>query len=336
MSYHQHPTKGAGWWRVYHRPEGRRGKQQVITFEGSEEEARALDLSLKQEPRSRKYPDLFPKIIDTIDEYIRHYSLEHLDTTNVTRSLRRWSRYVGQLRFNEITEDLIERYKHDRIDLGILPTTINKELSALCGLLKWGKKKGYCAALPEFDRFGAKKTKAPFPDVPTRSEVLALINAMIWPRCGFFACLYFGGLRAGEAKGLRREDVHLDRRLMIVRGKGNKQRVVPIVRELAPWFERRLPEVGPGDLVWTSARGHAMSDLDKMVEFAKRRAGITRRIYPHLLRHAYGTHATMAGVGLRALQNAMGHTSSHTTEIYTTLGHNAIIDEITGKFGTCV
>jgi site-specific recombinase XerD len=336
MSYHQHPTKGPGWWHIYHRPDGHKGKQRTITFEGSEEEARELDVSLKQAPKSKKYPVIFPKISDTIDEYIRHYSLEHLDTTNITRSLRRWSRYVGQLRFNEVTEVILERYKHDRLDIGIKPTTINKELSALRGLLKWGKKKGYCAAVPEFERFGAKKTRAPLPDVPTREEVLALINSMIWPRCGFFACLYFGGLRAGEAKGLRREDVHLDRRLMIVTGKGNKQRVVPIVNELVPWLEKRLPEVSPGALVWTSARGHAMSDLDKMIDFAKVRAGISRRIYPHLLRHAFGTHSTMAGVGLRALQTAMGHTSSHTTELYTTLGHNAIIDEITGKFGVGV
>ncbi len=76
-----------------------------------------------------------------------------------------------------------------------------------------------------------------------------------------------------------------------------------------------------------------MSDLDKMIDLAKARAGITRRIYPHLLRHAFGTHATMGGVNLRTLQIAMGHTSSHTTEIYTTLGSNAIIDELTGKFG---
>jgi site-specific recombinase XerD len=334
MSYHQHPTKGPGWWRVFHRPDGRNGKQQVISFEGSEEDARALDVSLKQSPKSKKYPDLFPKIIDTIDEYIKHYSLEHLDTTNVTRSLRRWSKYVGQLRFNEVAESILERYKHDRLDVGIKPTTINKELSALCGMLKWGKKKGFCVVVPEFDRFGAKKTKSPLPDVPTRAEVLALINAMIWPRCGLFACLYFGGLRAGEARGLRREDIHLDRRLMIVTGKGNKQRVVPIVNELAPWLEKRIKEVSPGCLMWTTAKGAPLVDLDKIIEWAKVRAGINRRIYPHLLRHCYGVHSTMAGVNLRSLQIAMGHSSSHTTEIYTRLGNSAIIDEITGKFGT--
>jgi len=332
MSYNAHPTKGHGWWQIRHRPDGYKGKQEVIAFEGSEEAARALDVSLKQAPRSKKYPNLFPIISDTIEEYSKHYSLEHLDITNVTRNLNRWKKYVGRLRFVEVTDRILEQYKHDRLSLNIKPTTINKELSALSGIMKWAKKKGYCAAIPDFDRFGAKKTKSPLPDVPTRAEVLALINSMIWPRCGFFACLYYAGLRAGEAKGLRREDVHLDRRLMIVTGKGNKQRVVPIVNELLPWLEKRLNEVAPGELVWTSSRGHAMSDLDKMIDFAKARSGITRRMTPHLLRHAFGTHSTMAGVNLRTLQIAMGHTSSHTTEIYASLSTNAIIDELIGKF----
>lgn len=333
MSVLPHPTKGPGWFQVRSRPDGYKGKEVVIVVQG-EEKAHAIDQQVKRSPRGGgRSPLAFPIINDTIPDYIKYYSLEHLDTTNITRSLRRWGRYVGKLRFNAVNSTYLERYKHDRLDLGIKPTTINKELSALCGLLKWGAKKGYCSAPTFFERFGAKKTKSPLPDVPTREEVLAIINAMVWPRCGLFACLYFGGLRSGEAKGLRKEDVHLGRRLMIVTGKGNKQRVVPIVDALVPWLQKRLAEVSAGSLVWTTKTGKRLEDLDKIIELAKVRAGVTRRIYPHLLRHAYGTHATMAGVGLRALQNAMGHTSSHTTEIYTTLSNSAIIDEITGKFG---
>lgn len=332
MSVRPHPTRGPGWWQVWHRPNGRKGKNECIAFEGTEEQAAEFDHRLKRSKKTNKKAAEFPYIRDKIIEYIAYYSLDHLDKSNVTRHLFRWSKYVGNLFFSDVSEMHVERFKHDRLAAGIKPTTINKELSALCGMLKWGAKKRYCNRPDFFERFSAKKTKAPLPDVPTRAEVLALINSMIWPKCGFFACCYFGGLRAGEAKGLRSEDVHLDRRLMIVTGKGNKQRVVPIVGELEPWLKKRLAEVESG-LLWTSRTGKRMSGLNKTIEWAKGRSGITRRIYPHLLRHAYGTHATMAGVGLRALQNAMGHTSSHTTEIYTTLGSNAIIDEITGKFG---
>jgi len=333
MSYRPHPTKGPGWWQIWSRPNGRKGKQRVILFYGTEAEASAADQESKLAAISKKkVVTICPYIRDTINDYLSYYSLEHLDTTNVTRHLFRWRRYVGNLLFPEVNASHVEQFKHDRIDAGIKPTTINKELSALCGLLKWAAKKGYCQQPTFFERFGNKKTKAPLPDVPTRAEVLALINSMIWPKCGYFACLYYAGLRAGEAEGLRAEDVHLDRRLMIVRGKGNKQRVVPIVDELMPWMVKRLAEVKSG-ILWTTRSGRPMTETQAAVRWAKERAGITRRIYPHLLRHAFGTHSTMAGVGLRALQNAMGHTSSHTTEIYTTLSTNAVIDEITGKFG---
>ena len=331
MSYNPHPTKGPGYWQIWQRPNGRKGKRKVIVFEGTEEQARQLDIDLRNAAK-RTLPTVFPKIIDKINEYIEYYSLEHLDTSNVTRHLNRWGRYVGQLYFNAVSAAHVERFKHDRIAAGIKPTTINKELSALCGLLKWGKKKGFCDDPKFFERFGAKKTKAPLPDVPTRAEVLALINSMIWPKCGYFACLYYAGLRAGEAEGLKAEDVYLDRRLMIVTGKGNKQRVVPIVDELLPWLTKRLKEVQSG-ILWTTRSGKRMTEPRKAMQFAMVRAGITRRMYPHLLRHAFGTHSTMMGVNLRSLQIAMGHTSSATTEIYTTLGHNAVIDEITGKFG---
>jgi len=334
MSVRRHPTN-RNLWQVWYKsgPVGHKKSQCVVV--DSEEEAYAADAKLKKQSPGRKQIVLCPVVDSVISEYIGHYSLEHLDTTNVTRSLNRWRSYVGKLQFPEIGEGIIDRYKHDRLNLGIKPTTINKELSALAGLLKWAAKRRYCDSPDFIDRFTAKKTKAPLPDVPTREEVLALINCMIWPKCGLFACLYFAGLRAGGSKGLRAEDVHLDRRVMIVTEKGNKQRVVPIVDELIPWLRRRINEVGTG-LLWTTRNGKQIDDLDKIIEWAKKRAGITRRMTPHLLRHAYGTHATMAGVNIRTLQYAMGHSSSTTTEIYTTLGNNAIIDEITKKFGKII
>ena len=334
MSVLPHPTH-AGWYHVRYRPDGYKGKERVITVKEGEEEAHRIDQQIKQSSRGSRPIVAYPIISDTILDYIKYYSLDHLDTTNVTRSLRRWSRYVGQLQFNSVNSAHLEQYKHDRLKIEIKPITINKELSALCGLLKWGARKGYCSQPTFFERFSNKKTKSPLPDVPTREEVLALINSMIWPRCGLFACLYFGGLRAGEAKGLRAEDVHLSRNLLIVTGKGNKQRVVPIVDELVPWLKKRLQEVDSG-LLWTTRTGKRLNDLDNIIHWAQKRAGITRRMYPHLLRHAYGTHSTMAGVNIRSLQYAMGHSSSATTELYTTLGSNAIIDEIRGKFGKLI
>jgi site-specific recombinase XerD len=299
---------------------------------GGLERAHVLDQKIKQTSRVGKKLTAIPEVNEKITDYIHYYSLEHLDITNITRHLSRWRGYVGKLCFDEINETHIERYKHDRLDSDIKPISINKELSALSGLLKWAHKKGYGRKNDCIEFFPRKKTKSPLPDVPTREEVLALINSMIWPKCGLFACLYFGGLRASEAKFLTAEAIHLDAKYMIVTGKGNKQRAVPIVHDLHPWLQKRIDEIGPTGLMWTTSKNKPITDLKGIIYWAKKRAGITRRIYPHLLRHAFGTHATMDGVNLRSLQYAMGHTTSATTEIYTTLGNSAVIEELTQKF----
>ena len=333
MSVNKHPTNHE-WYQVRHRPNGAKGKVEVITVKkGGIEQARQLDKIFKSAPKKRnRGVEAYPIISDEIENYIKFYSLEHLDTTNIKRSLYRWCNYVGKLFFNNVNVSHVENYKHDRIEEGIKPITINKEVGALAGLIKWGASKGYCQQPNFFTYFPAKKTKSPLPDVPTREEVLALIHSMIWPKCGLFACLYFAGLRANESRLLTVEDIHLEQRYMIVTGKGNKERPVPIVDELYPWIEKRLTEIETGYL-WTTRNGKPIDDLKRIIYLAKERAGIKRRMYPHLLRHAFGTHSTMSGVGIRSLQYAMGHTTSTTTEIYTTLSNSAVIQEITQKFG---
>ena len=74
-----------------------------------------------------------------------------------------------------------------------------------------------------------------------------------------------------------------------------------------------MTEVEEGYL-WTTRNDRPITDLKKIVKLAIERAGLTRHIYPHLLRHAFGTHATMSGVNIRTLQKVMGHTSVRTTD----------------------
>lgn len=333
MSVEPHPTH-QGWWRIRYYPNGRKGKEEIIVLKDGYtwEEAKEWELRARREARGGATLETFPTIEQALPHYIEYYKLDHIAPGPVVRYLDTlWRPAIGKLKFGAINAAVIERYKHARLRAGIKPTTINKELSAMSGFLKWAKKKGYCHAV-EVERFPEKMCKAPLPDVPTREEVLALIDGMIWPKCGLFACLYYGGLRKSEATMLRVEDVYLDRSIMIVLGKGNKQRVVPVVDDLRPWLVKRLSEVDTGYL-WTTRGGLPITDLKKIIKLAKQRVGLRRHIYPHLLRHAFGTHATMAGVNLRTLQNVMGHTTSKTTEIYTTLSNEAIIEEVRGKFG---
>ncbi len=331
MSVNPHPTK-QGYFQIRLYPHGKKGGQKVFAYKGTREEALLHQARLKASFTVQHQPSIIPQVKEAIPHYLQYYKMSHLAPGNVARYLELWKPYVGNLTFNLVTVLIIENYKRDRLKLNIKPVSINKELSALSGLLKWAKKKGYCSRIPEVERFPEKMCRPPLPDVPTREEVLALIDGMIWPKCGLFACLYYAGLRKSEAIHMTTENVYLDRGVLIVRGKGNKQRVVPIVDQLRPWLKKRLSENRPG-LMWTTRNDRPITDLKKIINLAKKRVGMDRNIYPHLLRHGFGTHATMGGVNLRTLQKVMGHTSSRTTEIYTTLSDDAIINEVAGKFG---
>jgi len=331
MSVVPHPSH-PGWWQIKYYPDGKKGGLRVQVVEGSRELALEIEAGLRSQIRTGgSISTGVPTLAEVIPAYVEHFALDHLAPGVVIRHLDLWRQFAGPMPLTAITEDVVAKYKMSRQSAGIKPTTINKELSALSGLLKWARKQRYIAKVIEIVRFPAKMTKAPLPNVPTREEVLALLDGMIWPQCGLFCCLYFAGLRANEARFLRAEDVHLDRSCMIVRGKGNKQRVVVVVDKLRLVLERRLKEVKTG-LLWTTRKGEPMMDLKQPIKWAAKRVGLDRHIYPHLLRHAFGVHATKAGIGMRALQFNMGHTSIQTTTIYTQLAADDIIGEIGSKW----
>ncbi len=331
MSVVPHPSH-PGWWQIKYYPDGKKGGLQVKAVNCTRETALALEADLRRKNREAKQVALtVPTLAEVVPFYLKKYELDHLSPGMVSRHLDYWRQFIGRYKLTAITTREIEQYKHKRLDEGAKPTTINKELSSLSGLLKWAKREGFIAKVIEIERFPGKMTKAPFPNVPTREEVLALLDGMIWPQCGLFCCLYFAGLRADEARNLKAEDIHLDRSCMIVRGKGNKQRVAVVVKSLRPILDRRLKEV-PSGLLWTTRKGLPMNDLDQYIKWAAKRVGLDRHINPHLLRHAFGVHSTLAGVGMRALQFNMGHTSIQTTTIYTQLAAEDIINEIVEKF----
>lgn len=332
MSIRPHPTKGPGWWYINYRPEGRKGKQVNQIYEGTEGGALEAEARLRRQNRATKI-STFPQLSEAAPEFIGAYELDHQPsgTDRTRRSLKILLKFFGKQLFTGITPALVSHYKEQRLKEGVTPSTINKELAALSSFCKWATEIGYCQPI-KIKRFPPKLTRAPFPNVPSQVEMLALINSMDWPKCGLFACLYLGGLRSAEAINLKAETILMEQSIMLVVGKGNKERVVPIIPSLKPILEKRLGEIQTG-LMWPKRDGTPYQDLRSAIKWAAKRAGITRHINPHLFRHAFGVHTTESGVNLRQLQQVMGHSSSATTEIYSRLAAEALKKEL-GKFGT--
>ena len=148
-----------------------------------------------------------------------------------------------------------------------------------------------------------------------------------------FSC----GLRVSELVTLRLSDLYLDDRFMRIRGKGSKERLVPMsdkaVKELQMWFyDRNLMNIKPGeeDYVFLNRRGAHLTRtmILIMVKRQAAEAGIAKTISPHTFRHSFATELLKGGADLRAIQAMLGHEKIDTTLVYTHIGNEQLRDAI--------
>jgi len=156
------------------------------------------------------------------------------------------------------------------------------------------------------------------PDAPKAAEVEALLelvegdSPLALRNRALLELLYSAGLRSAEAVALDLGDVDFEREAVHVRGKGGKERVVPLGEEAAHHLSRYLRNARPAlargaaDALFLSARGRRLD------------TSAVRRIlrHPHRLRHAFATHLLEGGADLRVIQELLGHASLSTTQVY--------------------
>jgi integrase/recombinase XerD len=147
--------------------------------------------------------------------------------------------------------------------------------------------------------------------------------------------MYACGLRASEVIGLELSELDLDGGVLRARGKGSKERIVPIgstaVGALRTYLDRGRPRlVGLRDepRVFVNLRGGPLSrqGLYKIVQRHAASAGLAHRMSPHTLRHSFATHLLSGGCDLRSLQEMLGHADIATTQIYTHLSTERLRD----------
>ena len=146
---------------------------------------------------------------------------------------------------------------------------------------------------------------------------------------------YASGLRLSELKDLRLEQLHLEAGFINVIGKGNKERVVPVgkaaTEALNRFIEAGRPKLvtprSPANVFLTN-RGTSFASVTLWLRIKNRvrRAGISRNITPHMLRHSFATHLLEHGADLRVIQELLGHANISTTEIYTHVTGNRLRD----------
>jgi integrase/recombinase XerD len=147
--------------------------------------------------------------------------------------------------------------------------------------------------------------------------------------------MYACGLRASEAVGLELGDLDLEQGLLRARGKGSKERIVPIGRQAVGALRAycatgrpALVGVAVESRVFVNRRGSGLTrqGLYKIVQGYAREAGLQEKMSPHTLRHTFATHLLAGGCDLRSLQEMLGHADLATTQVYTHLSAERLKD----------
>lgn len=168
-----------------------------------------------------------------------------------------------------------------------------------------------------------RRTKQ-LPEVLSQSEALRLVESPknIKHRTILYI-LYSTGIRRNELLALRVKDIDSSRMVINIRqGKGKKDRQVVLHKKVLDILREYYNRYCPVDYLFESYKKgtpYSASSLIKIVKNNAKKAGITKKISPHTLRHSFATHMLEKGVNLKAIQNLMGHSSIKTTSVYLSL-----------------
>ncbi len=218
--------------------------------------------------------------------------------------------------------------------------TLRRKAACLRSFYRHLRREGTIVHDPTAELHGPRRTQR-LPAALTRGEVTKLLGG---PRGtaplalrdrALLELMYACGLRASEATGLELADIDLEEGVLRARGKGAKERIVPIgasaVAATSTYLQRARPAlvgVQVQSRLLVNSRGGALTrqGLYKIVQRHARRAGLERKMSPHTLRHTFATHLLAGGCDLRSLQEMLGHSDLATTQIYTHLSAERLKD----------
>ncbi len=222
----------------------------------------------------------------------------------------------------------------------VSPATIQRKAACLRSFYRHLRREEIIDHDPSAELRAPRKDQR-LPHVLTRDEITKLLSmprgtapAALRDRA-LLELMYACGLRASEAIGLEVSDVDLEAGLLRARGKGSKERIVPVgskaIAAAKVWLDRGRPvlvgiKVEPHLFVNHRGVGLTRQGLYKIVQRHAHAAGLAGKMSPHTLRHTFATHLLAGGCDLRSVQEMLGHADIATTQIYTHLSADRLKD----------
>ena len=273
-----------------------------------------------------------------LDPFRDYLALEAGHSANTVeaylRDLRRLAQFAAARGLDgpaELTRATLRDFVFLLKDLGLSPATIRRPVSSVRTYFGFVVGEGRLADDPS-DRLESPQRWRTLPETLTVREVEAILGApsvdepLAWRDRALLELAYGAGLRVSELCGLELPGLLLEEGLVRVLGKGGKERLVPIGRgtigAVSVYLGVLRPTLDRGRTrarVLLNARGEPLSRVGAwgVVKRCTGRAGITKRVTPHTLRHSFATHLLEGGADLRAVQEMLGHADLSTTQIYT-------------------
>ena len=286
-----------------------------------------------------------PQIRKGIAGFLKHLELRNCSTHTIRayrNELNRLAEYLGpEIRWKQVDHTLLRGFLSHLHAAGLSKVSVARSLAAVRSLFKWLAKEGIVQQNPA-KLVSRPKLPMKLPRVPTMEEMNTVLDSPLPESTAFperdraiFELLYGCGLRNSELIGIELGDIDESNGLILVRGKGKKQRYAPLegaaAEALQSYRQARqslLNAAGRSTRkLFINRRGgplttRSVGRIVKQIAIAK---GLPPDVHPHTLRHAFGTHMLAEGADLRAIQELLGHERLSTTQKYTHLSINQVM-----------
>lgn len=221
--------------------------------------------------------------------------------------------------------------------------TVNRKISSLRAFYRYLLRQGKIKKNPA-NMVQSPKTEKYMPTFLSVDEAFELLNATAGKNSfdlrtrAMMELFYSSGLRLSELAALNVMDIDFNQQLVKVLGKGRKERIVPVGKTALQCIREYLEETGDlrkgsgvgvfEEPLFLNARGKRIStrSIARMIDEAAGKSGLGRKISPHALRHTFATHLLNAGADLRSIQELLGHKSLSTTQKYTAVNINRMME----------
>ena len=288
-----------------------------------------------------------PEIRKGIQKFLDHLRGERSASAHTLRAYRnelaRFAEYLGpEIRWKDVDHVFIRGFLGQLHDQGLSKVSVARALAAIRSLYKWLAREKMVRQNPA-KLVATPKLPKKLPRVPTMEEINGLLDGKMPETASFperdraiFELLYGCGLRNSELVGIDLGDIDDANGVILVRGKGKKQRYVPLegaaeaaLKAYRAERQKLLNTTGKNTRrLFVNRRGGALTTrsvarIVKQIAIAK---GLPPDVHPHTLRHAFGTHMLTEGADLRAIQELLGHERLSTTQKYTQLSMSHVME----------